>query len=102
MATRMPARTVAHSDYMRKHLGSKRNAIALLDEALAEGDAGDVAYALRAIVDAQGGIGSLAAATGLNRQGLYRALSHGGNPGLGTALAVIRAVGMRLRAGRAR
>ena len=75
---------------------------ALLDEALAGGDEGDVMYALRAISEARGGIASVAAETGLSRETLYRTLSRAGNPRLSTLLALVRATGVRLRAERAR
>jgi len=58
---------------------------------------GDVMYALRAISDARGGGASVAAATGLSRETLYRTLSRNGNPRLSTLLALLRASGVRLR-----
>jgi probable addiction module antidote protein len=39
----------------------------------------------------------LARETGLTREALYRALSETGNPELGTALKVMRALGIRLK-----
>ena len=52
--------------------------------------------ALRAVVEAYGGLGSVAAQAGISRESLYRALSAKGNPTLKTILAVLKAVGMRL------
>ena len=52
--------------------------------------------ALRAVVEAYGGLGAVAAEAGINRESLYRALSPTGNPTLKTLLAVLRTVGMRL------
>lgn len=52
--------------------------------------------ALRAIAEAYGGMGAVAAEAGMNRESLYRALSPHGNPTLKTLLAVLKAVGMRL------
>ena len=52
--------------------------------------------ALRAIAEAYGGLGAIAAQAGINRESLYRALSPKGNPTLRTLLAVLNAVGMRL------
>ena len=66
-------------------------------EALETGD-------LRFITDALGvaararGMSKVAAATGLSRESLYRALSADGNPEFGTVLSVMAALGIRLTA----
>ena len=52
--------------------------------------------ALRAVAEAYGGLGAVAAQAGISRESLYRALSAKGNPTLKTLLAVLKAVGMRL------
>jgi probable addiction module antidote protein len=79
-------------------LADDRNAAALLDEALASGDEGDIMYALRALATARGGVAGIAEAAGLSRETLYRTLSREGNPRLSTLLAIIRAAGVRLKA----
>ena len=52
--------------------------------------------ALRTVVDAYGGLGTVAAHAGISRESLYRALSAKGNPTLKTIVAVLKAVRMRL------
>ena len=52
--------------------------------------------ALRAIAEACGGLGAVAAKAGISREALYRSLSPKGNPTLKTLLAVLNSVGMRL------
>jgi probable addiction module antidote protein len=52
--------------------------------------------ALRTVAEAYGGLGAVAAETGISRESLYRALSPKGNPTLKTLLAVLKTVGMRL------
>jgi probable addiction module antidote protein len=52
--------------------------------------------ALRAVAEAYGGLGAVAAEAGISRESLYRALSAKGNPTLKTLLAVLKTVGMRL------
>jgi probable addiction module antidote protein len=52
--------------------------------------------ALRTVAEAFGGLGAVAAESGISRESLYRALSPRGNPTLKTLLAVLKAVGMRL------
>lgn len=44
------------------------------------------------------GMAEVAAAAGLNRESLYRALSEKGNPSLATVMKVLIALGIRLRA----
>jgi probable addiction module antidote protein len=51
---------------------------------------------LRAIAEAYGGLGKIAAEAGVSRESLYRSLSPKGNPTLKTLVAVLNAVGMRL------
>jgi probable addiction module antidote protein len=51
---------------------------------------------LRAVAEAYGGLGAVAAAAGISRESLYRALSPKGNPTLKTLVAVLRTVGLRL------
>jgi probable addiction module antidote protein len=85
---------------VHEHLADDANVVTLLDEALRGGDEGDIMYALRAISEARGGIASVAIATGLSRETLYRTLSRAGNPRLSTLLALVRAAGVHLRAER--
>ena len=53
---------------------------------------------IRAIAEAYGGIGKIAAEAGISRESLYRSLSPKGNPTMKTLIAVMNAVGMRLSA----
>jgi probable addiction module antidote protein len=52
--------------------------------------------ALRAVAEAYGGLGAVAAAAGISRESLYRVLSPKGNPTLKTLVAVLKTVGLRL------
>jgi len=71
---------------------------AYLTEALDSDDPRYIAKALGAVARARGGMAQLARETGLTREALYRALCETGNPELGTALKVMRALGIRLKA----
>ena len=73
----------------------------LLNEALAIGHAGTIAGALGLVARARG-MSGLAAATGMKRQQLYRALGADGNPTLDTLTRVMTALGYRLSAEPAR
>jgi len=57
-------------------------------------DAAFVTQALGTIARARGMV-QLAKDTGLTREGLYKALSAGGNPSFGTVLKVMKALGLR-------
>jgi probable addiction module antidote protein len=52
--------------------------------------------ALRAVAEAYGGLGAVAAQAGISRGSLYRALSPKGNPTLKTLIAVLKTLGLRL------
>jgi probable addiction module antidote protein len=71
----------------------------LLNEALAIGHAPSIAAAL-GLVARMRGMSELAAATGIRRQNLCRALGPGGNPTLDTLTRVTCALGYRLSAAR--
>ena len=67
----------------------------LIGDALRSGHAGYIASALGTIAKARG-MGSIATATGLNRQSLYTALTEEGNPTLDTVMKVLDTVGLEL------
>ena len=84
-----------------EHLETEEDMAAYLNVALEEGDLslimaslGDIARARRMAVVAQ--------ETGLGRESLYKALSPDGNPGFGTVLKVVQALGLQLHAAPAR
>lgn len=81
-------------------LSNPKEAAAYLQVALEEyetdGDVEAFLIALRNVTQAQGGMGSLAERTHLNRQNLYRALSSKGNPRLNTLGIILHALGFRL------
>ena len=52
--------------------------------------------ALRALAEAYGGLGAVAAQAGISRESLYRSLSPKGNPTLKTLVAVLKTMKLRL------
>ena len=52
--------------------------------------------ALRDVVEASGGMASLARKTALNRENLYRSLSKKGNPKLSSLYSILQAIGVKL------
>ncbi len=88
--------TARHDDFMRDRLADPRFAASYLQSAMEDGDSAVLLLALRRVADARGGMASLARATGLSREALYRTLSASGNPRLATLAAILRATGLRL------
>jgi len=72
-----------------------------LEAAFQTGDAGYIAHALGVAARARG-MTRVAAETGLSREQLYRSFSESGNPTLKTTLAVMKALGVALKAEPAR
>ncbi len=81
------------------HLKSDEDMALYLDACLDEdpGDGAVVRAALNDIARAQG-MTELARATGITREGLYKALSPAGNPEFSTILKVIKALRIKLHA----
>ena len=81
------------------HLKSDEDMALYLDACLDEdpGDGTVVRAALNDIARAQG-MTELARATGITREGLYKALSPAGNPEFSTILKVIKALRIKLHA----
>lgn len=78
------------------YLESEKDMVAYLQACLEEDpdDPALIAAALGDIARARG-MAELAKATGLTREGLYKALSKDGNPRLGTVLKVLKALGLK-------
>ncbi|AOO84398.1 putative addiction module antidote protein [Bosea vaviloviae] len=64
-------------------------------DAVATGDAAEIAEAIGIVARAQG-MSKLASDAGMSRESLYRALSPKGNPTLSTLLVVLKALGFKL------
>lgn len=79
------------------YLKTREDVIAYLEACLeeADDDPAVIAAALGDIARSHG-MAKLARETGLTREGLYKALSADGNPSLGTALKVLKALGVKL------
>jgi probable addiction module antidote protein len=77
-------------------LHDPQTAALYLEEALAAGDTAAFKLALRNVVEAQGGMASLAEETDLSRETLYRTLSERGNPTLDTLSRILGALGLRV------
>ena len=89
--------SISHDDVMVRRLRKDPEfAAEYLKAALEDSDEPRVLLmALRHLAQAQG-IAKVAKAAGVERESLYRALSHVGNPRLSTLVAVTKAIGLRL------
>ena len=80
-------------------LGSDEAIIEYLNAALEEGDSDFFVKAVGDVARAKGMM-KVARTTGLGRQNLYRSLSKGGNPRVGTLFRVLDALDVRLSVAR--
>jgi probable addiction module antidote protein len=92
---------VSHDERSIEELREDRGyAVALLQLAMESLDnpeeRGGALLSMRAVAEAYGGLGAVAAQAGISRESLYRALSPKGNPTLKTLVAVLRTLGLRL------
>jgi probable addiction module antidote protein len=83
---------------VQDYLQTPEECAAYIEAAIAE--AGDdpafLAIALGDVARSRG-IAKISRDTGISREGLYKALSTGGNPSLGTIMKVLSALGLELR-----
>ena len=80
---------------MAEYLDSPEAVAAYLSGAFETGDDSLIARALGAVARVKG-MKAVAEETGLNRENLYRSLSEGGRPELGTAMKVLDALDVQL------
>lgn len=78
------------------HLKSEADIAAYFEAALAENDPALITAVLGDIAKARGML-NLADATGMTRQGLYKALAEDGNPSFATVFKVTRALGLEMK-----
>jgi probable addiction module antidote protein len=76
-------------------LTSEAAIIAYLEDALADSDPSAIAEAVGVVARARG-MTKVAKESGLGRESLYKSLASDGNPELGTIVAVLKALGLRL------
>ncbi len=82
-------------DFLLRELRDPERAAAYLTAALEDGE--DVfLLAVRDVVEAHGGIGTLAKLTQLNRENLYAMLSDTGNPRLSSLTTILDSLGFAI------
>jgi len=88
--------SIPYEEGLDKRLKIPEYAIGYLNAILEENDPDLLLLGLRDIARAYG-FTHIAESTGLNRESLYKALSKGKNPRIGTVMDVLSAIGCRIR-----
>lgn len=88
---------VDYQTYLLDSLNDPAEAASYLNAALEGGDLQVFLLALRNVVQANGGMQTLAKNTKKSRTSLYKTLSESGNPRLGNTNDILGAMGMHLR-----
>lgn len=93
--------TSSYEERLIESLKDPLEARAYLEAALEEyeetGETSPLLLALKDVAKAQGGVGALSRRAGLNREHLYRVLSSKSQPRLDKMLAIVSALGFRVR-----
>ncbi len=84
-----------HDDWLMVQLADAEFAAEFLNAAGEDDDPKTYLTALRKVVEARGGIASVAGKAELSRETLYRTLSTRGNPTIKTLTAVLKATGLK-------
>lgn len=87
--------SVPHSEFLSKRLQDKEYAAGYLGACL-DDEEETFLVGLHDVADANGGLGALAARTGLNREHLFRMLSKAGNPRLQSLQLLLKAMGIKI------
>lgn len=87
--------SIKHDDWLNQQLQDAEFAAQYLNAASEDDDPKTYLTALRKVVEARGGMTSIAEKTQLSRETLYRTLSSRGNPTIKTLTAVLKATGLR-------
>ncbi len=87
--------TIKHNDWLFEQLKDAEFAAEYLNAASEDDDPKTYLTALRKVVEARGGMASVAQKTALSRETLYRTLSSRGNPTIRTLSAVLKATGLK-------
>jgi len=87
--------SVKHDDWLLEQLKDAEFAAEYLNAASEDDDPKTYLTALRKVVEACGGMASIAEKSHLSRETLYRTLSTRGNPTIKTLTAVLKATGLK-------
>ncbi len=86
---------VRHDEWLMVQLADAEFAAEYLNAASEDDDPKTYLTAMRKVVEARGGMASVAEKASLSRETLYRTLSTRGNPTIKTLTAVLKATGLK-------
>jgi len=86
---------VRHDDWLMVQLADAEFAAEYLNAASEDDDPKTYLTAMRKVVEARGGMATVAEKASLSRETLYRTLSTRGNPTIKTLTAVLKATGLK-------
>ena len=89
-------RTSDYNKFLAERLREPELAAGYLTACMEEGEEAFL-LGLKDVAEAREGMGSLAKAASLNREGLYKMLSENGNPRLSSLAAILDALGLKLQ-----
>ena len=87
--------SMKHDDWLFEQLKDAEFAAEFINAASEDDDPKTYLTALRKVVEARGGMASIAEKAHLSRETLYRTLSSRGNPKIRTLNAVLKATGLK-------
>ena len=87
--------SMKHDDWLFEQLKDAQFAAEFINAASEDDDPKSYLTALRKVVEARGGMASIAEQAHLSRETLYRTLSSRGNPTIKTLSAVLKATGLK-------
>lgn len=87
--------TARHDEWLMAQLADAEFAAEYLNAASEDDDPKTYLTAMRKVVEARGGMASVAEKASLSRETLYRTLSTRGNPTIKTLTAVLKATGLK-------
>jgi probable addiction module antidote protein len=91
-------RSRPHDDAMAElYRNDPALAIDVVNDILENGDQAELLIVLRQLTQAYGGVQAVAEQAHLNPTQLYRTLSPKGNPALSSLMAILKAMGLRLK-----
>ncbi|HAU1765479.1 TPA: putative addiction module antidote protein [Legionella pneumophila] len=90
------SKSIDYKNYLIESLKDPKEAAGYLNAALEDGDVDGFLEALRNVVDAQGGMTTLAKKTTKGRESLYKTISKTGNPYLRNTNEILHALGFQL------
>jgi probable addiction module antidote protein len=93
---RISPASIPYEEGLDKRVKTPEYAIGYLNAILEENDPDLLLLGLRDVARAYG-FANIAESTGLNRESLYKALSKGKNPRIGTVMDILSAIGCRIK-----